>query len=224
MFCCRPYSVVRCCSRGADVNVAQRVTTVSVLRHFSVAIVTEWLIFCESVANERYDHNDVTWLCSVGLEEMHCSACSLAVHPGSGLVPDCMPPDGWWFRWNTNWTIRVSLGVTRMDIGQDQEWVHQRDSAGGTVWGESTWGQTEVVWTCTQLKKDAGYIGRWMLTMELPGKRKRGKKEVYGCDKGEHDSHGCDAGRRRGENRMEMENPLWRPLTGAAERRRLMNN
>ena len=121
MFCCRPYSVVRCCSRGADVNVAQRVTTVSVLRHFSVAIVTEWLIFCESVANERYDHNDVTWLCSVGLEEMHCSACSLAVHPGSGLVPGCIPPDGWWFRWNTNWTIRISLGVTRMDIGQDQD-------------------------------------------------------------------------------------------------------
>ena len=34
-------------------------------------------------------------------------------------------------------------------------------------------------------RKDDGYIGRRMLRMELPGKRKRGrpKKEVYGCGK-----------------------------------------
>ena len=28
--------------------------------------------------------------------------------------------------------------------------LHQRDSAGGTVWRESTRGKTEVVWTCTE--------------------------------------------------------------------------
>ena len=71
------------------------------------------------------------------------------------------------------------------------------------------------------LKKDGGYIGRRMPMGELPGKRKRGRpKEVYGCGKRGRDSSGSDGGRRRGESRRETENPLWRPLTGAAERRR----
>ena len=35
---------------------------------------------------------------------------------------------------------------------------------------------TDVVWTCTHVRrKDDGYIGRRMLRMELPGKRKRGR-------------------------------------------------
>ena len=34
-------------------------------------------------------------------------------------------------------------------------------------------GKTEVVWTCTEER--CGYIGRRMLKMELPGKRKRGR-------------------------------------------------
>ena len=78
----------------------------------------------------------------------------------------------------------------------------------------------EVVWTYV-VRKDGGYIGRRMLTMELPGKRKRGRlKEVCGCGERGHDSSGINGGRRGGENRMETEYPLWRPLTGAAERRR----
>ena len=31
--------------------------------------------------------------------------------------------------------------------GQDQECVHQKDRAGGTVWRENMRGRTEVVWT-----------------------------------------------------------------------------
>ena len=45
------------------------------------------------------------------------------------------------------------------------------DSTGWTVWRENTRGETEV---CV-LRKDDGYIGRRMLKMELPGKRKRGR-------------------------------------------------
>ena len=37
-------------------------------------------------------------------------------------------------------------------------------------------------------RKDNGYIGRWVLRMELPANRKRGKakKEVYGCGERGH--------------------------------------
>ena len=53
--------------------------------------------------------------------------------------------------------------------GQDREWVHLRDSTGGTVWRENTRGKTEVVWTCTEERWCMYWnIGRRMLRMELP--------------------------------------------------------
>ena len=42
------------------------------------------------------------------------------------------------------------------------------------VWRERTRGKAEAVWTHV-LRKDAGYIRRRMVTMEMPGKRKQGR-------------------------------------------------
>ena len=41
----------------------------------------------------------------------------------------------------------IAIFIRNDKNGQDQEWVHQRDSTGGTVWRENTRGKTEVVWT-----------------------------------------------------------------------------
>ena len=73
-------------------------------------------------------------------------------------------------------------------------------------------------------RKDAWYIRRRMLTMELPGKSKRVRPKKRFMDAVREDMivlSGCDGGRRLalGESRLEK-NPLWRPLTRAAERRR----
>ena len=54
-------------------------------------------------------------------------------------------------------------------------------------------------------KKDDGYIGRRMLRMEHPGKMKQGRPKRR-C---------MDAVR---EDKMDIENTLWRPLMGEAER------
>ena len=44
----------------------------------------------------------------------------------------------------------VTIFVRSDKTGQDQERVHQRNSASGTVWTENTRGKTEVIWTCTE--------------------------------------------------------------------------
>ena len=60
-------------------------------------------------------------------------------------------------------------------------------------------------------KRDAGYIGRRMLKMELPGKRKKrkAKEEVYGYDEGRHAGGWPHRGRCRGQEEMESDDPLW---------------
>ena len=47
----------------------------------------------------------------------------------------------------------VTIFVGSDKNGQDQEWVHQRDSAGGKVWRENMWGKTEMVWTYTEERR-----------------------------------------------------------------------
>ena len=47
------------------------------------------------------------------------------------------------------------------------------DSTGGTVWRENTRGKTD--WQGHLRRKNDGCIGRRMLRVELPGKRKRGR-------------------------------------------------
>ena len=69
----------------------------------------------------------------------------------------------------------VTIFIRSDKNGQYLELVLQRDSTGGMGWRENTRGKTEVVWHVR--RKDDGYIGRRMLRMEVPGKRKRGRPE-----------------------------------------------
>lgn len=69
------------------------------------------------------------------------------------------------------------------------------------------------------------YTGRKKLKSELPGKRERGRPErrfmviVFGLVREDMQVVGSGTTEEDTEDRKEMDGPLWRPLTGAAERR-----
>ena len=68
-------------------------------------------------------------------------------------------------------------------------------------------------------RKDAGYIGRRMLMMEQPEKRKRGRPKRRFMDAVREDMTAVEVTEEDAGERTEWRwNPLWRPL--AAERRR----
>ena len=67
--------------------------------------------------------------------------------------------------------LRFSLGVTRMDKIRNE---YIRGTAQVGKFGEKT-REARLRWYGHLRRKDDGYIGRWMLRMELPGKRKRGR-------------------------------------------------
>ena len=67
--------------------------------------------------------------------------------------------------------LRFSLGVTRMDKIRNE---YIRGTAQVGKFGEKT-RQARLRWYGHLRRKDDGYIGRRMLRMELPGKRKRGR-------------------------------------------------
>ncbi len=82
--------------------------------------------------------------------------------------------------------LRLSLGVTRTDKIRN-EYIRGTAPAQVGRFGEKT-REARLRWFEDVRGKDDGYIGRRMLRMELPGKRKRGrpKKEVYGCGERGH--------------------------------------
>ena len=67
--------------------------------------------------------------------------------------------------------LRFSLGVTRMDKIRNE---YIRGTAQVGTFGEKT-REARLRWYGHLRRKDDGYIGRRMLRMELPGKRKRGR-------------------------------------------------
>ena len=67
--------------------------------------------------------------------------------------------------------LRFSLGVTRMDKIRN-EYIRGTAQVGRV--GEKT-REARLRWYGHVRRKDDGYIGRRMLRMELPGKRKRGR-------------------------------------------------
>ena len=67
--------------------------------------------------------------------------------------------------------LRFSLGVTRMDKIRNE---YIRGTAQVGRFGEKT-REARLTWYGHVRRKDDGYIGRRMLRMELPGKRKRGR-------------------------------------------------
>ena len=66
--------------------------------------------------------------------------------------------------------LRFSLGVTRMDNIRN-EYIRRTSQVGR--FGEKT-REARLRWYGHVRRKDGGFIGRWMLKMKLPGKRKRG--------------------------------------------------
>ena len=98
--------------------------------------------------------------------------------------------------------MSTSEGQRRLDVWE-RKYVRQ------------DWGGLDMYW-----EKMLGILGEgwWRGSCQVRGNGK-GLKEVYGWAKRGHDSSGSDGVRRRGENRMETETPLWWPPTGAAERR-----
>ena len=67
--------------------------------------------------------------------------------------------------------LRFSLGVTRMDKIRNE---YIRGTAQVGNFGEKT-REARMGWYGHLRRKEDGYIGRRMLRMELPGKRKRGR-------------------------------------------------
>ena len=67
--------------------------------------------------------------------------------------------------------LRFSLGVTRMDKIRNE---YIRGTAQVGKFGQKT-REARLGWYGHLRRKDDGYIGRRMLMMELPGKRKRGR-------------------------------------------------
>ena len=67
--------------------------------------------------------------------------------------------------------LRFPLGVTRMNKTRNE---YIRGTAQVGRFGEKT-REARLRWYCHVRRKDDGYIGRRILRMELPGKRKRGR-------------------------------------------------
>ena len=114
--------------------------------------------------------------------------------------------------------LRFSLGVTRMDKIRNE---YIRGTAQVGKFGEKT-REARLRWYGHLRRKDDGYIVRWMLRMELPGKRKRGRPKRRFMDVVKEDMAEVEVTE---EDTVDMrnwkkENPLWRPLMGKAERRR----
>ena len=74
--------------------------------------------------------------------------------------------------------LRFSLGVTRMDKIRNE---YIRGTAQVGQFGEKT-REARLRWYGHLRRKDDGYIGRRMLRMELPGKRKRGRPKMRFMD------------------------------------------
>ena len=70
--------------------------------------------------------------------------------------------------------LRFSLGLTRMDNIRN-EYIRGTAQVGRFV--EKT-REARLRWYGHVLMRDDGYIGRWMLRMELPGQRQRGRPTI----------------------------------------------
>ena len=110
--------------------------------------------------------------------------------------------------------LRFSLGVTRMDKIRN-EYIRWTAQVGR--FREKT-REAGLRWYGHVLRKDYGYIGRRMLRMELPGKRKRGKPKRSFMDVVKEDMVEVEVTDEDAEDRME--NLLWRPLMGKSRKKK----
>ena len=116
--------------------------------------------------------------------------------------------------------LRFSLGVTRMDKIRNE---YIRGTAQVGKFGEKT-REARLRWYGHLRRKDDGYIGRRMLRMELPGKRKRGRPKRRFMDVVKEDMAEVEVTEEdiqligeTGERKSAVAAPV---LMGKAERRR----
>ena len=85
--------------------------------------------------------------------------------------------------------LRFSLGVTRKDRIRNE---HIRGTAGVKRLGEKL-REARLRWYEHVCRRDAGYVGKRVLAMDIPGRRRRGrpKKKVRGCGQGGHGGDGA---------------------------------
>ena len=117
--------------------------------------------------------------------------------------------------------LRFSLGVTIMDKIRNE---YIRGTAQVGRFGEKT-REARLRWYGHVLRKDDGYIGRNMLRMELPGKRKRGRPKRRFIDVVKEDMAEVEVTK---EDTEDMSNWRWKircgdPRWEKAERRRRFN-
>ena len=113
--------------------------------------------------------------------------------------------------------LRFSLGVTRMDKIRNE---YIRGTAQVGKFGEKT-REARLRWFGHLRRKDDGYIGRRMLRMELPGKRKRGRPKRRFVDVVKEDMAEVEVTEEDTVDRNnEKENPLWRPLMGKSRKKK----
>ena len=74
----------------------------------------------------------------------------------------------------------VTIFVRRDKKGQYQEWTRSR-SEGQRSW-DGLFGDARLRWFGHVRRKDDGYIGSTVLSMELPGMRKRGRPKMRFMD------------------------------------------
>ena len=96
-------------------------------------------------------------------------------------------------------TLKCSLGVTRTDKVRNE---YIRGTAQVGRFGEKVC-EERLRWFGHVLRKDAGYIGRRMLTMELPGKRKRGRPKRRFMDAVREDMTSVDVTEEDAEERAD---------------------
>lgn len=112
--------------------------------------------------------------------------------------------------------LRFSLGVMRVDRIRNKYirgtaqvgWFGDKAREARLRW----FGHVQRSWLYWQKDVDDG-------TARQEGKRKA-KEEVYGYGEGRHAGGWRYRGRCRGQKEMEMDDLLWQPLMGTAERRK----
>ena len=80
--------------------------------------------------------------------------------------------------------------------------------------------EASLRWFGHERKKNYGYVGRRMLRMELPGKRKRGRPKRRFMDVVREDTAVVERTLAAEIVNKYRENLLWRPLVGEAKRQR----
>lgn len=101
--------------------------------------------------------------------------------------------------------LRFSLGVTRMDRIRNE---HIRGTAQVGQFVDKV-REARLRWFGRMQRRDAGYVGRRVLRMEPPGRRRRGRPKRRFMDVVMEDMRVVGVAEEDAEDKMETDDPLW---------------